>query len=119
MKPVKRKKSLIEKSARLLIFANLSTMEHNELLFLAADVNAVSSSSAAAAAGHEAAISDKLYCICQCPHDDVSEMIGCDAPDCRLEWFHFECVGILVPPKGQWFCPECRERYKIKSKNYW
>ena len=84
-------------------------------------VNAMSSSSAAAAAAtHEAAaISDKLYCVCQCPHDDVSEMIGCDAPDCRLEWFHFECVGILVPPKGQWFCPECRDRYKIKNKSFW
>ena len=23
----------------------------------------------------------------------VSEMIGCDGPDCQLEWFHFECVG--------------------------
>ena len=59
---------------------------------------------------------DKLYCVCQCPHDDVSEMIGCDAPDCRLEWFHFECVGIMVPPKGKWFCPECSERYRIKER---
>ena len=63
-------------------------------------------------------ISDKLYCVCQCPHDDVSEMIGCDAPDCRLEWFHFECVGIMVPPKGQWYCPECQDRYRIKDRNF-
>ena len=26
------------------------------------------------------AANEKLYCVCQCPHDDVSEMIGCDAP---------------------------------------
>ena len=38
-------------------------------------------------------------------------MIGCDAPDCLLEWFHFECVGILVPPEGRWFCPQCTKRY--------
>lgn len=56
---------------------------------------------------------NRLYCVCQCPHDDVSEMIGCDAPDCRVEWFHFECVGILVPPEGKWYCPECSKRYKI------
>ncbi|VEN34591.1 unnamed protein product [Callosobruchus maculatus] len=45
-----------------------------------------------------------------CPYDEVSEMIGCDASDCAIEWFHFECVGIMVPPKGQWFCPDCRKK---------
>ncbi|CAG9859958.1 unnamed protein product [Phyllotreta striolata] len=52
----------------------------------------------------------QLYCYCQCPYDEVSEMIGCDATDCAIEWFHFECVGIMVPPKGQWFCPDCRKK---------
>ncbi|KAJ8974500.1 hypothetical protein NQ317_007589 [Molorchus minor] len=51
----------------------------------------------------------QLYCYCRCPYDEVSEMIGCDATDCAIEWFHFECVGIMVPPKGQWFCPDCRK----------
>lgn len=51
-----------------------------------------------------------LYCYCRCPYDEVSEMIGCDAPDCAIEWFHFECVGIMVPPKGHWFCPDCRKK---------
>ncbi|KAB0794712.1 hypothetical protein PPYR_11551 [Photinus pyralis] len=51
-----------------------------------------------------------LYCYCRCPYDEVSEMIGCDADDCMIEWFHFECVGIMVPPKGQWFCPDCRKK---------
>ena len=60
-------------------------------------------------------LDDRLYCVCQSPHDDVSEMIGCDAPDCRLEWFHFECVGIMVPPEGKWYCPECSKRYKIQG----
>ncbi len=58
---------------------------------------------------------NRLYCICQSPHDDVSEMIGCDAPDCRIEWFHFECVGIMVPPEGKWYCHECSKKYKIRA----
>merc|ERR1711915_508045 len=56
----------------------------------------------------------QLYCFCQCPHDDISEMIGCDAPDCKLEWFHFECVGIMVPPAGKWYCPQCTKRYGLE-----
>lgn len=56
----------------------------------------------------------KLYCVCQSPHDDVSEMIACDAPDCKIEWFHFECIGIISPPEGHWYCPECTKRYNIR-----
>ncbi|XP_066594484.1 uncharacterized protein [Prorops nasuta] len=57
--------------------------------------------------------SDNLYCYCQCPYDEVSEMIACDGNDCKIEWFHFECVGIMVPPKGKWYCPDCRKRLGI------
>ncbi|XP_065205308.1 uncharacterized protein LOC135835118 [Planococcus citri] len=60
--------------------------------------------------------SEKLYCYCQCPYDEVSEMIGCDAPNCKIEWFHFECVGIMVPPKGKWYCPSCRRNRENVSK---
>lgn len=34
-------------------------------------------------------------------------MIACDNPNCPIEWFHYECVGLLEPPVGQWFCPPC------------
>ncbi len=51
----------------------------------------------------------EIYCFCKCPYDEVSEMIACDGPNCPIEWFHFDCVGIMVPPKGKWFCPECRK----------
>ncbi|KAK9511510.1 hypothetical protein O3M35_000150 [Rhynocoris fuscipes] len=68
---------------------------------------------AAAAATAAAATSQKnekdVYCYCRCPYDEVSEMIACDDENCEIEWFHFECVGILVPPRGQWFCPGCRK----------
>lgn len=48
------------------------------------------------------------YCYCRCPYDEVSEMIACDGENCRIEWYHFECVGIMVPPEGKWYCPDCR-----------
>lgn len=51
---------------------------------------------------------ERLYCHCRCPYDEVSEMIACDNPNCRVEWFHFDCVGIVVAPKGNWYCPDCR-----------
>ncbi|XP_077283512.1 misexpression suppressor of ras 4 [Arctopsyche grandis] len=58
----------------------------------------------------EAREGESVYCYCRCPYDEVSEMIACDADGCSIEWFHFECVGIMVPPKGKWFCPDCRVR---------
>jgi hypothetical protein len=24
----------------------------------------------------------------------VMKMIGCDAPDCKIEWFHLNCIGL-------------------------
>lgn len=51
---------------------------------------------------------ERLYCHCRCPYDEVSEMIACDNKNCRVEWFHFDCVGITVAPKGNWYCPDCR-----------
>jgi inhibitor of growth protein 3 len=48
------------------------------------------------------------YCIC---HDvSYGEMVGCDNPNCKTEWFHYGCVGITEPPRGKWFCPDCRKR---------
>ncbi|CAK1552646.1 unnamed protein product [Leptosia nina] len=60
-------------------------------------------------AAREAKEGESVYCYCRCPYDEVSEMIACDAEGCTIEWFHFECVGIMVPPKGKWYCPECRK----------
>ncbi|XP_058803402.1 uncharacterized protein LOC131671177 [Phymastichus coffea] len=60
--------------------------------------------------------SNNLYCYCQCPYDEVSEMIACDGDDCQIEWFHFECVGITVPPKGKWFCPDCRKNLGMSDE---
>lgn len=54
---------------------------------------------------------EKVYCYCRCPYDEVSEMIGCDDDNCKVEWFHFECVGILMAPTGKWYCPDCKPRH--------
>lgn len=54
---------------------------------------------------------ESVYCYCRCPYDEVSEMIACDGENCPIEWFHFECVNIMVPPKGTWYCPQCRPKY--------
>uniref|UniRef100_A0A182RRY7 C2H2-type domain-containing protein n=1 Tax=Anopheles funestus TaxID=62324 RepID=A0A182RRY7_ANOFN len=51
---------------------------------------------------------ESVYCYCRAPYDEVSEMIACDDDNCRIEWFHFECVGIIMPPKGKWYCPDCK-----------
>ncbi|XP_063359792.1 uncharacterized protein LOC134649026 [Cydia amplana] len=58
---------------------------------------------------------ESVYCYCRCPYDEVSEMIACDAEGCAIEWFHFECVGIMVPPKGKWYCPECRKNQSFSG----
>lgn len=52
-------------------------------------------------------MSEPLYCYC----DQVSfgEMIGCDNPDCPIEWFHYDCVGLEAPPPGKWYCRKCSQ----------
>lgn len=54
---------------------------------------------------------NNLYCYCRRPYDEMYEMIACDADDCPIEWFHFECVGIKYAPQDKWFCPQCRPRH--------
>ncbi|PWA14512.1 hypothetical protein CCH79_00011213 [Gambusia affinis] len=46
---------------------------------------------------------EPTYCLCH--QVSYGEMIGCDNPDCPIEWFHFACVDLATKPKGKWFCP--------------
>lgn len=50
----------------------------------------------------------ETYCTCGRPSE--GNMICCDDPDCEIQWYHFECVGIKEPPKGKWICSACRKR---------
>uniref|UniRef100_U5EZW2 Inhibitor of growth protein n=1 Tax=Corethrella appendiculata TaxID=1370023 RepID=U5EZW2_9DIPT len=55
---------------------------------------------------------EPTYCLCH--QVSYGEMIGCDNPDCPIEWFHFACVGLTIKPKGKWFCPKCSQERKKK-----
>jgi hypothetical protein len=37
---------------------------------------------------------------CYCNGVSYGEMVACDADGCEREWFHLECVGLKVAPKG-------------------
>ncbi|XP_025207303.1 inhibitor of growth protein 4-like [Melanaphis sacchari] len=51
---------------------------------------------------------------CLCNQVSFGQMIGCDNPDCPIEWFHFVCVKLSTKPKGKWFCPICKQRGEKK-----
>lgn len=53
------------------------------------------------------AIDERRYCFCN--EMSYGDMIACDNPTCRREWFHYPCVGIVTPPKGKWFCTDCMQ----------
>lgn len=57
------------------------------------------------------------YCFCGKYIED-SPMIGCDGPKCALQWYHFECVGVVSPPDGKWLCPKCDELKKARRKKH-
>ncbi|MCP9259746.1 Inhibitor of growth protein [Dirofilaria immitis] len=56
---------------------------------------------------------EPTYCIChQVSH---GQMIMCDNKQCPIEWFHFQCVGLMEAPKGKWYCERCNEQRKKNS----
>jgi hypothetical protein len=57
---------------------------------------------------------EPTYCICG--RVSFGEMIGCDNPECPIEWFHFECVGLQAPVKGKWYCPLCSVKLKKQKQ---
>ncbi|KAH3671419.1 hypothetical protein WICMUC_004643 [Wickerhamomyces mucosus] len=57
---------------------------------------------------------EPLYCICKRPSE--GDMVACDNPKCKMEWFHYECVGLKRPPRGEWFCPKCIKKLEKKKK---
>ncbi|XP_020578452.1 PHD finger protein ING1 isoform X2 [Phalaenopsis equestris] len=48
---------------------------------------------------------EPTYCFCK--QVSYGEMVACDNPDCKIEWFHYGCVGLKEQPKGKWYCPNC------------
>lgn len=37
---------------------------------------------------------------------------------CKIEWFHFGCVGVKERPKGAWYCSDCIGMQK-RRKGKW
>ncbi|KAK5581092.1 hypothetical protein RB653_001120 [Dictyostelium firmibasis] len=61
---------------------------------------------------------EPTYCFCN--RVSFGEMVGCENPDCKIEWFHFECVGLTSTPKGKWYCPDNKMKifnFLDKSEN--
>ncbi|XP_045180321.2 uncharacterized protein LOC123539668 [Mercenaria mercenaria] len=56
----------------------------------------------------------KLYCLCQKPEDD-QKYVGCDNPDCSVQWFHLHCLKLKREPKGFWLCPRCKKKSQKKQ----
>lgn len=48
---------------------------------------------------------------CYCNNVSYGEMVACDADGCAREWFHLECVGLKVAPKGNGKLPATRQRH--------
>jgi len=47
------------------------------------------------------------YCYCDGP--DSGRMLACDNKDCKRQWFHFDCIGIVeAPSTKKWYCEECK-----------
>ncbi|CCL98240.1 uncharacterized protein FIBRA_00234 [Fibroporia radiculosa] len=52
----------------------------------------------------------ELYCFCQ--KLSYGEMIACDNPNCRYQWFHLPCVNLKPPLPENWYCEECTGNMK-------
>ena len=50
-------------------------------------------------------VEDEYNCICG--GKDLDLWIRCDNPDCKIKWYHAECVGIEEGYAGEWLCPSC------------
>mmetsp|Transcript_16557 Transcript_16557/g.28168 ORF Transcript_16557/g.28168 Transcript_16557/m.28168 type:complete len:120 (+) Transcript_16557:1049-1408(+) len=53
---------------------------------------------------------EDVYCFCQ--NISYGDMVACDNPSCKYEWFHFPCVGITLRPEDSWYCFECQDKKK-------
>ena len=52
---------------------------------------------------------DLIVPYCFCWRGTFGVMVACDHRDCKVEWFHLECVGLKEVPNGKWYCPNCKK----------
>ena len=51
---------------------------------------------------------DRVFCSCNRPK--FGKMICCENINCKIGFFHYECVELKRRPKGTWFCSECSSK---------
>lgn len=56
---------------------------------------------------------EPTYCFCN--QVSYGEMIACDSPNCKIEWFHYDCVGLKDTPRGKWYCSNCATQHKRRK----
>lgn len=61
-------------------------------------------------------VTEQVFCSCRGP--SYGNMIACDNPDCPIQWFHYECVGIKDKPhdNSHWYCPSCKAQALVKEE---
>ena len=52
-------------------------------------------------------VANEVNAFCSCQGVEEGRMIACANSSCKIEWFHYKCVGIKRAPKGDWYCPDC------------
>ncbi|KAM7211839.1 hypothetical protein V8F06_012783, partial [Rhypophila decipiens] len=64
----------------------------------------------------DADMDEQRYCFCN--GVSYGEMVACDGDGCPREWFHLECVGLKVAPKGnaKWYCEDCKKRLRASER---
>ncbi|KAJ7273399.1 hypothetical protein C8J57DRAFT_1129245 [Mycena rebaudengoi] len=55
---------------------------------------------------------------CYCDQVSFGEMIACDNPHCKREWFHLVCTNLAAAPEGRkkWYCDDCTSGRNRKRK---
>ena len=55
---------------------------------------------------------EKPWCFCK--NERSVRMVGCDAEDCPIQWFHVDCVGFKKEEDFSelWYCEECNKCLK-------
>ncbi|KAI9288083.1 hypothetical protein BC943DRAFT_373646 [Umbelopsis sp. AD052] len=53
---------------------------------------------------------------CYCNQVSFGDMVACDSESCEREWFHYQCVGLVEPPAGKWYCDDCLEDMNMRKR---
>lgn len=62
--------------------------------------------------GLSATVAEETYCLCG--GISYGEMVACEDPTCKIEWFHYPCVGLAsgTTPPDKWYCPVCAQQHR-------